>query len=193
LWESVGHCCRGAYSDYRILVGRSPKIAGPYLDRDGRPLLDAGGTVVLASDGPVRGPGSCAIAELAGHDFLIHHFYDANHHGRPTLAVRPLLWDADGWPLAGEPITRPPASTTRPASPVGDWTVSLDFGRATRLTLLPDGSVRPAGHWSSTPSELTLRCPGVPADVPCALADDATWFVGRDPTGRQLRAVRPPP
>ena len=193
LWVSAGHCCRGVGSDYRILVGRSPRIGGPYLDRDGRPMLGGGGTVVLASDGRVRGPGSCAIAERAGHDYLIHHYYDADHRGRPTLGVRPLVWDADGWPLAGEPLARSPGAATRPASPVGDWTVALNFDQGHRITLDADGTVRPAGHWAATGTALTLRGPGIPADVRCTLADDGTWFVGRDPSGRQVRGVRPRP
>src|SRR5690606_39127303 len=34
LFVSYDHCCRGAKSDYRIMVGRSRDLRGPYLDRD---------------------------------------------------------------------------------------------------------------------------------------------------------------
>ncbi len=181
---SVGHCCRGVRSDYRITVGRSTDIAGPYKDRDGKPMLDGGGTEVLASDGPVRGPGSCAITDAVGGEYLVHHFYDGEHRGRPTLAVRQLVWDADGWPLAGEPITRPPG-TPAPVEPVvGEWTVTTDFAHPTPLTLVP------GGPWAVDGSTLVLHGP---REVRCALADDHAWFVGRDAQGRQVRGVRPAP
>ena len=41
LFVSFDWCCRGVDSDYNIRVGRASSIHGPYLDRDGRPLLDA--------------------------------------------------------------------------------------------------------------------------------------------------------
>jgi hypothetical protein len=153
-------------------------------------MLDGGGTVVLASSGSSRGPGSCAIAQRGQRDFLIHHFYDADHRGRPTLAVRPLVWDTDGWPLVGEPLTRPPGTTTRPTLPVGVWSIAVDFGRPTSVTLLLDGTIKPAGRWSGADGSLAFRGPGVAADVRCVLADDGSWFVGRDAEGRQLRGVR---
>jgi arabinan endo-1,5-alpha-L-arabinosidase len=192
LWVSVGHCCRGAASDYRILVGRSATITGPYRDRDGRPMLDGGGTLVLASDGPTRGPGSCAIAELAGHDYLVHHMYDANRRGVPTLQVRPLAWDTDGWPLAGEPITRPPGTAVVARAPEGHWTVTTDFRQPTRIKLAADGTVRPAGTWKLKGSTLTVQTTGGAGPTACVYADDGDGFVGRDRDGGQLRGVRVP-
>ncbi|HUG90661.1 MAG TPA: arabinan endo-1,5-alpha-L-arabinosidase [Planctomycetaceae bacterium] len=104
LFVSFDHCCRGVRSDYRIMVGRSKSLEGPYVDREGTPLLEGGGTLVLESDGHVRGPGHNAVLSDAGRDWLVHHFYDAGARGVPTLQIRPLTWDADGWPRAGEPV-----------------------------------------------------------------------------------------
>ena len=97
LFVSFDLCCRGTRSTYNIRVGRSKSVEGPYIDRDGKPLLQGGGTVVLQTEGNVIGPGHCAIVHERGRDLLIHHFYDGAANGIPTLQVRPLAWDKDGW------------------------------------------------------------------------------------------------
>jgi arabinan endo-1,5-alpha-L-arabinosidase len=50
LFVSWDYCCRGAKSNYRVVVGRSKKIDGPYLDRDGKDMLMGGGTLFLQGD-----------------------------------------------------------------------------------------------------------------------------------------------
>jgi arabinan endo-1,5-alpha-L-arabinosidase len=95
-------CCRGVNSTYKILVGRSENIAGPYLDREGKSLMQAGGTLVLATDGPVIGPGHASLLRVGEREWFGYHFYDATQNGRSTFALRPLTWDADGWPVVGE-------------------------------------------------------------------------------------------
>jgi arabinan endo-1,5-alpha-L-arabinosidase len=107
LFVSFDQCCRGSESTYRIVVGRSNQIVGPYLDRDGVPMLQGGGTPVLGRYGRFRGPGHNAILSANGTDWLVHHFYDADAKGVATLQIRHLTWDRDGWPIAGEPLTLP--------------------------------------------------------------------------------------
>lgn len=194
LWESVDHCCMGIRSTYRILVGRSKQVRGPYLDRDGKPLLRGGGTLVLASYDNVRGPGSCAIIPFGGEDFLIHHEYDANNRGIPTLQIRQLFWADDDWPLAGEPIVRSPLQKASPAMPIaGDWLVRTDFGTPKPMTFNQDGKIGPlVGYWALDGKNLTINQP-TPARVlvdRCTLSDDGTFFVGRDATGAVLSGRR---
>ncbi|WP_457445092.1 family 43 glycosylhydrolase [Roseateles sp. P5_E4] len=43
LFASYDLCCRGAQSTYNIRVGRARNVEGPYLDRDGKDLMDADG------------------------------------------------------------------------------------------------------------------------------------------------------
>ena len=107
LWVSFDHCCRGSYSDYKIMVGRSKNIQGPYVDHAGKPMLAGGGTLVVASQDSMRGPGSCAIIHAGGDDWLVHHFYDDDMWGIATLQISQLNWDADGWPHVGKAISRP--------------------------------------------------------------------------------------
>jgi arabinan endo-1,5-alpha-L-arabinosidase len=112
LFASFDICCRGVESTYNVRVGRSRDLLGPYVDRDGRPMLDGGGTTILEGDGTVRGPGGASVfvegggrdAAAAGRVLLVHHFYDATRGGFSALQVRPLEWDAEGWPSVGKPL-----------------------------------------------------------------------------------------
>ena len=99
LFVAWGWCCRGVNSTYNVRVGRSDRITGPYLDRDGKDMRDGGGTLLAGTDGPLIGPGQPSVfTDDGGRDHLVCHFYDATRRGRPTLAIRPLVWDAGGWP-----------------------------------------------------------------------------------------------
>ncbi len=104
LFASYDFCCRGVRSTYNLRVGRSRSVDGPYVDREGRSMLEGGGTPLLATEGRVIGPGHCAVLRDRGRDLLVHHFYDGEADGVPTLQVRPLAWDGDGWPRAGAPL-----------------------------------------------------------------------------------------
>jgi arabinan endo-1,5-alpha-L-arabinosidase len=95
LFVSFDFCCRGADSTYKIAVGRSRSVSGPFTDELGTPLQHGGGTVILSSDGPMVGPGGVSISG----DLLAHHFYDADANGAITLSVRRIQWAASGWPV----------------------------------------------------------------------------------------------
>lgn len=99
LFLSWDHCCRGAKSDYRIMVGRSRTLQGPYLDRDGKRLDQGGGSEVLHGSARWPGPGHNSAYTFDGKDYLVFHAYDTHNNGMPKLKVLPLSWDADGWPM----------------------------------------------------------------------------------------------
>ncbi len=95
LFASFDRCCRGAQSTYNVVVGRSHKITGPYVDRSGKPMTEGGGTLVLEATTPEwRGPGHQAVVG----DLLFYHAYHGTT-GRPHLRISKLVW-ADGWPRA---------------------------------------------------------------------------------------------
>ena len=57
---------------------------------------------MLASDGTFVGPGHAGlVVDAAGRERLTGHFYDATDNGKSHLFVRPLTWDAAGWPTVG--------------------------------------------------------------------------------------------
>ncbi len=99
LFVNWGQCCRGTNSTYEIRVGRSRTLGGPYVDRQGAPLLENGGSLVLATSGTRVGPGHAGIVTEQGVQRLSFHYYDAARRGAPTLGLRRLDWDAEGWPV----------------------------------------------------------------------------------------------
>jgi arabinan endo-1,5-alpha-L-arabinosidase len=100
LFLSHNRCCRGASTRYKILVGRSESLAGPYVDRDGVPLLEEGGTVLIEREGSLIGTGHADVFSENGTDWLVHHAYDAERDYEPVLNIRRLEWDEEGWPSA---------------------------------------------------------------------------------------------
>lgn len=59
-----GTCCDGPNSTYNIVVGRSRKVTGPYMDNVGRSMLEGGGRMVVAAGGRVVGPGHFGLLTL---------------------------------------------------------------------------------------------------------------------------------
>jgi arabinan endo-1,5-alpha-L-arabinosidase len=97
LFVSFDYCCRGEKSTYKIMVGRSQQIQGPYLDRDGTPMTLGGGSVVLEGDKSWHGVGHNAVVAAEDGDWLVFHGYDAADGGKSKLRLEKLQW-VDGWP-----------------------------------------------------------------------------------------------
>lgn len=102
LFASFDGCCRGVDSTHKISLGRATALEGPYLDRDGVPLLEGGGSVLLESDDRFRGPGSSTILLDGGKPLIVYHAYDAENDGLATLRISTLVFD-DGWPVSAGP------------------------------------------------------------------------------------------
>ncbi len=100
LFASIDYCCRGPESTYKMIVGRSKSLTGPYVDREDVLLTRGGGTLLLAGDENWHGVGHNAVVHFDGTDYLVFHGYDAHEDGVPKLLIRTLAWDADGWPTA---------------------------------------------------------------------------------------------
>ena len=98
-----GTCCDGANSTYNIVVGRSKKVTGPYLDNMGRDMLKGGGKMVIAAGGRVNGPGHFGLFDFGDgvQKMSCHYEADLDQSGRSVLGIRPLLWE-NGWPVAGD-------------------------------------------------------------------------------------------
>ena len=100
-----GTCCDGSNSTYNIVVGRSKKVTGPYLDNMGRDMMKGGGKMVLAARDRKVGAGHFGrnIIENGVEKMSFHWEADFDLGGRSTLGILPLLWK-NGWPYAGENI-----------------------------------------------------------------------------------------
>ena len=109
LFASEGSCCDGAKSTYRLRVGRSTSLLGPYVDKQGNKLT-AGpyGEVILKTNTEsygFAGPGHNAeiITDAEGTDWILYHAipknnpYLSNGTNRRALLLDKLVWEG-GWP-----------------------------------------------------------------------------------------------
>lgn len=99
LFVSVDYCCRALKSDYKVMVGRSEKVTGPYLDKNNVPMMQGGGALVIQGD-TVNwvAAGHNAVYTFDGKDYIVYHGYDAGDNGKAKLIIKELMWDTDGWP-----------------------------------------------------------------------------------------------
>lgn len=114
LFGSSGSCCEGANSTYKVLVGRSYSLLGPYVDRNGN-LLGEGSFGELLIEGHTdtvgyAGPGHNAeiITDDEGNDWLLYHAMNKqnakldNGTNRRSLMLDKLVWE-NAWPtVAGQ-------------------------------------------------------------------------------------------
>jgi len=99
LFVSFDVCCRGVNSTYKVMVGRSEKITGPFLDKNGVAMTSGGGSLVVAGDSVNwYAVGHNAVYTFDGKDYIIYHGYDVKDNGKSKLIIRALHWSADGWP-----------------------------------------------------------------------------------------------
>jgi arabinan endo-1,5-alpha-L-arabinosidase len=98
LFVSFDLCCRGTRSNYRTMFGRSTAVTGPYLDAEGKPMLQGGGTQLLWPNSRWLGPGGESVLLRPEGDLIVFHAYDAVT-GKPALQISTLTWK-DGWPHA---------------------------------------------------------------------------------------------
>jgi arabinan endo-1,5-alpha-L-arabinosidase len=100
LFVSWDYCCRGERSDYKVVVGRSEKVMGPYLDKNGVSLAQNGGSLIVQGDGKEWfGAGHNSAYTFDGKDYIIYHGYDAKDRGRSKLIIQEMGWDKEGWPF----------------------------------------------------------------------------------------------
>lgn len=103
LFASINNCCDGIDSRYKVVVGRSENLLGPYVNREGKDMMSNSWTLVLEGDGETFfGPGhnSIIIPDDAGTDWMIYHSYVKENGavgGRLGMLDR-IVWPADGWP-----------------------------------------------------------------------------------------------
>ncbi len=98
LFASVDYCCKGPKSTYKMIVGRSKAVTGPYVDKAGVKMRNGGGTLLLQGDENWYGVGHNAVTQVDGTDYLLYHGYDAHDEGKAKLQIARLKWDKKGWP-----------------------------------------------------------------------------------------------
>lgn len=109
LFGSEGSCCEGASSSYRVKVGRSSQLMGPYVDKSGNKLVDGpyGELILRGNDGTegFAGPGHNAeiVTDDKGTDWLLYHGMMksnarlSNGTNRRSLMLDKITW-VNEWP-----------------------------------------------------------------------------------------------
>jgi len=102
LFVSWDRCCSGVESTYKVVVGRSQDIRGPYLDRTGENMAWGGGSLVIQGlgeeDSRWAAGGHNDAVTLNGTDYLVYHAYDKTDGGASKLVIHEIQWDRHGWP-----------------------------------------------------------------------------------------------
>jgi arabinan endo-1,5-alpha-L-arabinosidase len=105
LFVSYDYCCSGSNSDYKIAVGRSTSVTGPYLDKKGADMSKGGGFILRQGDGKeFYGLGHSATYTFDGVDYLLYHGYSVADNAVSKLVIEKLNWDKDGWPVIGDRV-----------------------------------------------------------------------------------------
>jgi arabinan endo-1,5-alpha-L-arabinosidase len=99
LFTSIDYCCRGVNSNYKIMIGRSDNLTGPYTDQTGKDLMHGGGKILLQGNSRFPGVGHNGICSVNGIDYMVFHAYDASDNGKSRIMIRQIKWDKDGWPV----------------------------------------------------------------------------------------------
>lgn len=198
LFVSYDSCCDGAESTYRVMVGRSENPLGPYVDFQGKPMTQGGGTLVLSNNDNWRGPGHNSVLTTDKGSWLVHHTYDTFHlENQRVLQIRPLYWTDGGWPVVGEPLNKTNPMTTEkadvtPDEMIGSWRLSADYGDEKIFDFLPRGRI--ANHkearWKVAGNKLQLSLPDLTNDstpVLCIIEPSGKAFIGRDSDGVIIR------
>jgi arabinan endo-1,5-alpha-L-arabinosidase len=98
-FASVGSCCEGLKSTYKLVVARSRSLFGPYVDKSGKSILDDGYETVIDKSEVFTGNGHCSeiVRDKNGADWI---FYHGIRNEKPTgrrLMMDRIRW-TDDWP-----------------------------------------------------------------------------------------------
>jgi arabinan endo-1,5-alpha-L-arabinosidase len=95
LFVSSDFCCRGSDSTYSTVIGRSRWPTGPYVDAEGQPMLEGGGTQVLTSgqdeNSRFVNPAHISILQDARQVCIVYRAYDASRWSFNSAGSPPKL------------------------------------------------------------------------------------------------------
>ncbi len=103
-----GKCCQGLESTYRLRIGRSTSITGPY----------SGWRDLLTSSGKYVGPGHFGLLREGGCNYVSTHYYDGSDNGRAKLDILKMTF-SNGWPALTRNFTFGDCSEPNPGPTPG--------------------------------------------------------------------------
>lgn len=100
LFASVGTCCEGINSTYTTVVGRSESLFGPYMDRQGHPMLENNHEILIRRNNQFVGTGhnSEIVTDDDGNDWILYHAVKVDSPKGRKLMLDRIEW-IDGWPV----------------------------------------------------------------------------------------------
>lgn len=99
MFASIGSCCEGLKSTYTTVVGRSENLFGPYLDKQGRSMMDNRHEVVIQKNQKFVGTGhnSEIVQDNKGQDWIFYHAVSVDNPKGRVLVMDQVRWK-DDWP-----------------------------------------------------------------------------------------------
>ena len=101
LFTSIDYCCNPVLvtDNYKEAVGRSTSPHGPFVDEQGTPMLEGGGTVMLQTVGEWQAPGggTAWVDPSTGQASVVFHALNVDNNGQMTLWMLPIQVQ-NGWP-----------------------------------------------------------------------------------------------
>jgi len=104
LFTAWDKCCDGTSSTYKTYVGKASSMDGTFRDRNGNDLARSGGTRVLSQYGRYFGPGGGSAVRIDNRYYFVHHYYNGNDNGVPSLQTREIVFDDTNFPYVTQPF-----------------------------------------------------------------------------------------
>ncbi|MDR1561539.1 MAG: family 43 glycosylhydrolase [Dysgonamonadaceae bacterium] len=99
-FASIEGCCAGAESTYKVVVGKSDNLFGPYITPEGESMMRYRPSVILHGDSVFAGTGHNAevVTDDEGNDWLLYHaFLKKEPQLGRVLCLDRLVW-RNGYP-----------------------------------------------------------------------------------------------
>ncbi len=80
---------------YKLVVGRSKSLFGPYTDKEGKGMLENGCTLIIGSNSELVGNGHCSeiVTDKEVNDWIFYHGVDINNPKGRMLLMDEVKWD----------------------------------------------------------------------------------------------------
>lgn len=100
MFASIGTCCEGLNSTYTTVVGRSDNLFGPYLDKQGRFMMDNKHEILIQKNSKFVGTGhnSEIVSDKKGQDWIFYHGVSVDNPKGRVLLLDKVTWE-NNWPV----------------------------------------------------------------------------------------------
>ena len=103
MFASIGSCCAGLESTYTTVVGRADNLFGPYLDKQGRTMMNNNHEILIEKNHKFVGTGhnSEIVQDDEGQDWVFYHAVLVSNPKGRVLMMDQVRWQ-NGWPYIEE-------------------------------------------------------------------------------------------